>query len=93
MRESRETLGIFSLWTVGRCDVSALIIKASHRTRYKLTLSSVGYLYIYLYIILHFVAVRDDSNLLSHLNTCKLAFKVQISKIWIFSYCYRFINS
>lgn len=32
---------------------------------------------------MHRVAVRDDTFAMSHLD-CELAFKVQISKIWIF---------
>lgn len=79
MRECRETLGISHYGRFGRCDDSALIKKASHRTRYKLNL-----VLCYIIFISHFVVVRDDPSAAFHLNTRKLAFKVQISKIWIF---------
>lgn len=70
-------------------SVNATIARSSIRHRTALDIS----LLVTFDIHIAFVAVRDDSTTLSHLNTCKLAFKVQISKIRIFSYCYRFINS
>lgn len=84
MRECRETLGIYHYGRFSCCDDRE---RSSKRHRTALVVISLHLSYV-LYISpfdMHlFVVLRDDPIALFHLNCCKLAFKVQISKIRIF---------
>lgn len=87
MRLCRETLGISHYGRFGHATITRAHLKgiAPHQI---LSLPLVPFI-----VHIAFLQTCEMIKSLCFISTLvKLAFKVQISKIWIFSYCYRFIN-